>query len=196
MINSIHKRRTQYPEASNASFLTLPDYLAIARACIGKYVTHADLRNKMLKNEDAISFVAHELMMADWKYDGCGTRKGWRSKCAKWSICRFLAKSKNSKNRKLASLDNAFEDANAAEVVEDSRTYYDSPERNEDREQALQLLDNKFLTKKQRKYMEMHYIQNMSIAEIAEQTSISRQGVQQVINHGLKNIRKMVHTNG
>jgi DNA-directed RNA polymerase specialized sigma24 family protein len=44
------------------------------------------LSKKLLRDDDFIADVAHDIMIADWKWNGLGDRIGYRSKCAKWSI--------------------------------------------------------------------------------------------------------------
>jgi hypothetical protein len=83
-INRIQNKRMIYPEKSETYFLKLEDYILFAKKSISRFMPV--LSKKLLRDDDFIADVAHDIMIADWKWNGLGDRIGYRSKCAKWSI--------------------------------------------------------------------------------------------------------------
>lgn len=83
----------EYPQKSDTYFLSLEEYTLLAKKCICKFAPN--LANTLLKDNDFITDLAHDIMMADWRWNGNGNRQGYRSKCARWFICDILRKRKN-----------------------------------------------------------------------------------------------------
>jgi len=67
-ISQVTNQRIEYPDHTTQDFLDLNEYLSLAKYCIRKFVMHNELRYNMLNSEDAISHVAHAMMMGDWRY--------------------------------------------------------------------------------------------------------------------------------
>ena len=82
----------EYPQKPDSYFLTLAEYTVFAKKSISRFAPN--LANKILKDEDFIADLTHDIIMADWRWNGKGSRSGYRSKCAQWSIMDQLKKRK------------------------------------------------------------------------------------------------------
>ena len=64
------------------------------------------LAEEMLNNEDAISNVAHDIMVADWQFNGNGNRFGFRKDRAKYAIKSYLSRRSKNNQKQIFRLDN------------------------------------------------------------------------------------------
>lgn len=200
-IEDISPRRQQYPDANSQTFLTLEEYLEIARRCILSHVAHKQLCHQMLQSDDALSYVAHDIMMADWKFDSQGgkrTRMGYRSQCAKWSIIRFINNMNNSKNKVLPSINQSFGDSDRqfTDFIEDYREPGTQViDEAEEIDNIRALLYNGCLTESEAKCLDLYYLHDLTLQEIGTKLGVSKQRIQQVVKKGLQTLKENL-TNG
>jgi len=117
-IQNINSQRIKYQDPKDIKFLDLSEYLELAEKNIKYYGVQNnkyDLISKMLKSEDAISKVAHDIMMADWRWspDRPGkhrNKSSYRMYCAQLSIKSYFTSAYKLKNKKNKSLDFAMKD--------------------------------------------------------------------------------------
>ena len=150
----------------------------------------------MLNDEDAISNVATQIMIADGKFNGEGSLNGYRKQRAIWAIKSYLERRKRQ-SAKIWSLNRGFnidEDGELGDYIADDRL---SPEataiQNEQKVLINDLLHSGVLTEKEHKYIEAHYWENLSCAEIARMHDISRQAVHDCISRGINKLKGIIN---
>lgn len=75
--------------------LSLEEYEKMGIKLINKHITSSGLRKEMLSSEDVISDLIHILAKADLKFDGRGSREGYRSACAQYFFRHYITKKAN-----------------------------------------------------------------------------------------------------
>ena len=94
IIPSIGKQKILYKDHKDVNFESLDFYTNLAKKIIAKIgpTFFAGLSKQMLKDEDAISFVANAIMMGDWRWKQKEEDKplkglySYRNQCAIWAI--------------------------------------------------------------------------------------------------------------
>jgi len=78
---------------------TITEYLSIAKKLILSIgpTMRSGLAKEMLASEDARCDIAYAIMIADSKYNGMGTREGYRKERAKFAIKKYLTNQKKNK---------------------------------------------------------------------------------------------------
>lgn len=173
--------------------LSLDDYYQIASRCIGAFAS-GSVAQSMLRNEDAISFVAEHLMYGTcrWTEDGGRTLRSYINQCAIWSIQRWIMLSKKAHGKHEQSLNREDKDGDRQfyETIADTSVGLPIDELCCDEEmQAIRQVMDDELTDNQRQCIELIYIQDLSGADVARQLKVSRQAVEQSMNKGLEKIR-------
>lgn len=147
----------------------------------------------MLNDEDAIDYVAHKMMRADWEYDRAKRTKPstWRCLRGRKAIQRYIfnwykAGRDGPMRRRPLSLDE-FGPGDAHCLCRD-----DGPPREEDREHVTSRLGDLLanLTPCQRDCITLSFIDGRSPPEIARTMGISRQSVQKTIDRALRILRE------
>lgn len=194
---SVTKRQQNHTHDNHKTVdINLYDYLKIAERCIGAFTSGA-LAHNMLRNEDAISFVAEHLMYAAyrWKEDGGRTFHSYLNMCAIRSIQRWILINKRARKVQIASLNHQQSESDGRqeqlyEHIADSKVTVPLQEmcEAEDMTQICQVMDTE-LTPRQRQCIELVYIEGLSGAEAARQLDISRQAVDQLLKQGIARIK-------
>ena len=158
--------------------LTLSEYLTLATKAISKWGCHF-----MLKDDDAISFVATALMWADYRFDGRGSAYGWRLYCARFAIKTYL---RRLKGRNI-SLDS---------TNRDNEPLYTMLPIVSHELLRIDLLDSidscvntGLLSERQRFCILRYYLYNDTLREIGTTLKITPWGVKLSIQAGLKKLR-------
>jgi len=178
----------KYETKPNDYYCTLDEYILFAKKSIMRFAS--PVAKSLLKNEDFISDIAHAIMMADWRWNGDGDRVGYRSKCAEWAIKINLTKLKkqNEKNKKnrLISLNYQINDdsGDVYNMIEDKRF---SPKQDIN---VKGILENSCLTDLQKQYINMYYIEEKTLNEIAGEFNTTPQNINQTITRGIEKIKK------
>jgi RNA polymerase sigma factor (sigma-70 family) len=200
------KNRIEYPDWKSQEFLTLEEYLTIAKKVV-RY--HGDrirpgLAKEILKNEDVLSSIAYGMMMADWRYkpDEGMTRYNYRNTCAKYCIHQYLKFKAQQVTRKFnvtfESLSKCYEDNEKYITIEDTKQItplaklIQKEEVSGDKRMLKLcscLLDGT-LTRNESKSIEHYYLDNMTYQEIGNVFGVSKQRVEQLVKSGLTKVRK------
>jgi RNA polymerase sigma factor (sigma-70 family) len=211
-ISSLENRRIAYPLAQTQEFLSMEEYLKIAKKTITYYCKkNKELTHNLLTSEDAISFIAEQLMMGDWRYkpvyekkvfDGEGnllridtlniSRWSYRNKCAVWAIKNYIEKSNNKKNLQLQSLDiqKDSETVNLYDLVEDDKSLPVYKIFDETVKKKIHyLLNNSKLSDPQKQCVTMYFLEDLTLEEVGVKLGITKQGVQQNVERALNNMR-------
>jgi len=197
------------PKHEGIEFETLESYIEQAKRLITYYCNKRRSRAQHLlqSSDDAISLVAHALMMADWTYDsskdsgnGKCSKNTYRFLSASWAIKSFVTKTYANSDKVPLSLDtpigsmtnNGSNDRTLMNLIEDQK--YEQPaskiERDELRESIEQLLGCGIVSTTQAQYLRMRYLEEMSLDAIAEARGVTRQAVYDGIKRATRFIRK------
>lgn len=212
IIPSIGKQKISYKDHNDIKFESLDFYIGLAQKIIAKMSSKfsTGLSKQMLRDEDAISFVANAIMMGDWRWkekqEGDEPHKtlySYRNQCAIWAIKTYITKQyKNKHNSKKInvthSLNYDLNDINLENIVADN--HQNEPidilinkENNEICDSLIEtLLNSGFVSERQKEYIKLYYFENMTLAKIGEKFQITREAVRQSIKTAIKKIRSAV----
>lgn len=212
-INGIGKQKIVYKQHDQLEFLTLKEYLTLAKKAISKFANnfYDSLAKKMLKDEDALSLVANAIMMADWRWDENyknqqGTKKtkySYRNQCALWAIQTYISKEykKNKKFDKVYSLDSTIDssdDLTPGQLVKDnnSKTPVAIAIGREETDNTKHLVDSilslECITDRQKDYIRLYYLESQTFDSIGKKYGITREAVRQGLNKAIEKIRSTI----
>lgn len=216
MIPSVGKQKIVYCDHSEIQFESLDFYINLAKKIIAKMgpTFFSGLSKHMLKNEDAISFVANAIMMGDWRWkkdnqtDDTKVYKNlysYRNQCGIWAIKTYVTKQYKQKNNKRKintqyslnyvddndiSLESAIADNNQKEPI-------DVILEKEKIDNLLASIDELFnsgiLSDKQKEQIIMYYYDNMTLEQIGHKYNVTREAVRQSIKSGINKIRTLLN---
>lgn len=213
-INGVGKQKISYKQHDQLEFLTLKEYLLLAKKAISKFANtfYDSLAKKMLKDEDALSLVANAIMMADWRWDENyknkqGTKKtkySYRNQCAIWAIQTYISKEykKNRKFDKVYSIDSAIEnndDLVPSQLIQDNniKTPINIVIDNEENDNTKQLVDSilslECITDRQKDYIRLYYLESQTFDSIGKKYGITREAVRQGLNKAIEKIRSTIN---
>jgi RNA polymerase sigma factor (sigma-70 family) len=203
-IGGIGDQKISYKNHNEIEFLSLSEYLLIAKKIISKV---GGAHKKYLQDEDVVSYIANAIMMADWRWDQNykskdGRKKNqyaYRNQCGIWAIRTLLSKKK--KTPKVYSLEESIKDSdsrnnldfivdkkhnNPASIIENNE-YHNSL-----KEDMKNLLSSDILSNKQKEYINLYYYQNKTLSEIGELHGLTREAVRQNIVKGIKKLKEVM----
>ena len=168
---------------------TMNDYLKEARYVIIKWGDY-----NMLKDDDAIADVAHNLMLAEWRYDPTkgASRLTHRINYGKYAVLDIYKKRKRASKHKHITINQMESDREQEGIILTDESYERGEEYKLSAEFVDNILDNKCINKIQRGYMRERYINGKTLQDIALEFGVSRQAVQQSIANALKNLKKVI----
>lgn len=203
-IIDIGTKKKDLPDPSTINFESLPTYLSIAKRIICKHANKIKpgLANEIMKNEDAISNIASNIIMGDWIFNGKGTLEGWRSQMGKWAIYNYITRADKRYKKSAYSLDSlrTFGDGH-------SSCYYDVLSKDDD--EAIKTTDKYEVIKKlidelmeiaqisdrQREVLRLHYLEGKSVNEIIHHHGgRTRQNVSILLQRGVAALTKAAKT--
>lgn len=204
-IGGIGSQKLKYRNYDNNEFLSLYDYIIMAKKIISKL---SNQYNKQLLNtEDVISYVANAIMMADWRWDKNyeskeGRKKdlySYRNQCAIWAIKTLM--SKKLKKQKIYSLDDTIsssDDRNNFDFVQDTNAKdpcdalcCEETNKNLCNDIKL-LLESDVLTQKQKDYIQMYYFEGMTLEKIGKHFDVTREAVRQNLNKAILKLKTIM----
>ena len=180
------------PKHDDVEFESLSSYLEQANRLISHYCKNKNPRaySVLSNNEDAVSLVAHALMMADWTYDvsnksknGSASKNTYRYLRATWAMKTVMSKSTLQRLRTPLSLDISFStesgENSLMEFIEDFSEGSPSSrlETQELRHNIQCLLELGLVTETQKQYLVLRYLNEMELDEIAQFKGVTRQAV-------------------
>lgn len=148
----------------------LEEYLKTARTILTK------ISLDLYKDEDVVTDVATELMLADDKWDGRGSLFGYRKQRVKWYLSNLYSNRAKFKHEKLSEYEYA--DRNLSNV--------------EKRDYVENLLKVSKLTQHQQDIIRLRFWQDMTFDEIGNKLGISRQAAHECFSSSLKKIKLCV----
>jgi RNA polymerase sigma factor (sigma-70 family) len=216
MIPSVGKQKIAYCDHSEIQFESLDFYINLAKKIIAKMgpTFFSGLSKHMLKNEDAISFVANAIMMGDWRWkkdnktDDTKVYKNlysYRNQCGIWAIKTYVTKQYKQKNNKRKintqyslnyvddndiSLESAIADHDQKEPLE----VILEKEKVDNLVQSLEdLFNSGVLSDKQKKQIIMYYYENMTLEQIGNKYNVTREAIRQSIKSGISKIKSILN---
>lgn len=183
----------EMPKANLNNFESSPDdYVKIARKLILAHASslRANLANELLLSDDAISNIATEIMLADWKWDGRGTKCGYRKQRAIWAMQSYLSRSKSFHKKRMKYIDEVLVVKNRSVVPLEAEMQ--QPASNE-----TEVSDyTKFLRKRileavsklddgQKACVKLYYLDGLTMQETANKIGRTRQRVKQILDKAL-----------
>lgn len=213
MIPSIGKQKISYKDHKNINFEPMSFYIDLAKKIISKmgHTFFNGLSKEMLKNEDAISFVASSIMMGDWRWKNDNEQKendktyktlySYRNQCGIWAMKTYVTKQykkRNSKKKQMNSysINYSDEDMNVEGMIADKnqKEPIDILSHEEEKkslsEDVTLLLDISPISDKQREYIKMYYYENMTLEQIGKQNGVTREAIRQSIKSAISKIKE------
>ena len=211
IIPSIGKQKIKYKDHSDIQFESLDFYLNLSQKIIAKLAPtfFSGLSKEMLKNEDAVSFVANAIMMGDWRWEKSDEKKqnktlySYRNQCAIWAIKTYITKKyKLNKSKKrsfsMSSFSLSDEDALLTELISDQKQkdpidiLIKEEENNTTCGLVNELLNSDILTDKQKDHIKLYFLENYTLEKIGEKYDVTREAIRQSIKSSIKKIRELV----
>jgi hypothetical protein len=210
MIPSIGKPKISYKDHSTVNFESLDFYITLAQKIIAKFggkISGAVSKN-MLKNEDAISFVANAIMMGDWRWKDTKNNKSlysYRNQCGIWAIKTYITKfykSKNSKRKVSTEYSLNYinmDDGHELEQIVADKDQLDpldiliNNENEEIRSDLIsEILESDILSEKQKQYIRLYFFENLTLDKIGKQFGVTREAVRQSIKVSISKIQNLL----
>lgn len=171
--------------------LELKEYLKISKRIIRKY--GKNFKSVMLKNEDAISHVAHFLMMADSKYSSEpknghkqeGSPIAFRGYYGRLGVVDWI--NRETKKKKMVNIDSCYDynfDSSFLSNIQSSENTLDNVKLNEILN-FIETFDNRT-----KHCFKMYYYEDKTLEYIGEIYNLSKERIRQVIEQGLNKIRR------
>lgn len=213
IIPSVGKQKISYKDHNNIQFESLDFYINLAQKIIAKMSSKfsSGISKHLLKDEDAISFIANAIMMGDWRWEEKSTDEtkahknlySYRNQCAIWAIKTYITKQYKSKHNSkkiqpIYSLNHQDNDINLETIIGDNSQQepIDNLIENENldicRNLISTILDSGIISDKQKDYIRLYYFENMTLAKIGKKFNITREAVRQSIKSALSKIREIV----
>ena len=169
----------------------LYSYLSIARKIVAAIASsyRGGLAEELLNNDDAMSNIATQVMIADGKFNGTGTLYGYRKQCVIYAIKTYLTKKKKDKLNEMWSLNHINPDTGKefSVLLADKKGL--TPEatsiQSENSELLDSLLNSGVLTTHERECIELHYLDGRPYADISREKDVSRQAIKQTVQAGI-----------
>ena len=213
MIPSIGKQKIKYKDHLNVKFENTDFYLDLAKKIISKMAPtfFNGLAKEMLRNEDAISFVASSIMMGDWRWknneenDTSKTYKtlySYRNQCGIWAIKTYVTKKYKQNNNKKKikithSINYSDDDLNLESLLPDNsqkspiEILIDREKYSNMSTDIKNLLDMSNISDKQKNYIKLYYYENMTLEQIGNNYGVTREAVRQSIKSAIKKIKEI-----
>jgi RNA polymerase sigma factor (sigma-70 family) len=194
--------RLEYSEENKVNLEeSVGEYLKLARKYIKTIAPkiRADLASKILSSDDAISNIATVLMMADWRWNGKGTKSGYRAQRVHYALYAMLERDISRNKRGVMSLNHEIDDdgTQLCELLPDdtpSPDIYSMTQ--EERQQIEQVLtDTANITGMQSQCIQMHFLDEMTYADIGRKLGVSREAVRQSVHRGVNRIKEVINGN-
>ncbi len=178
---------------------TLANYTKEALSIIGRWG-----QPWMLKDDDVIANVVNAIVKAEYDFD---PSRGFQRSTLRITYGRYQIIKEFRDIKRLSNRPQHFS-IDAERVNDEGRSYssdighvadYRAPytpdaetkEKNDATKKFIdKLLKSKKLTKKQRRYLKIHYLKGKSVNQMANDFKCSKQAVSQVVNGGLDKLRK------
>jgi RNA polymerase sigma factor (sigma-70 family) len=176
--------------------LSMEQYLRISRQVISKFAI-GSVRSQMLRDEDAIAFVAEHLMTATVRYEeGKGrTFKSYLNQCGIWAIQRWLTNVKSADRHGIVSMD--FEMCRGDgcgnvgtlhEIIPDETP--NAIEAMVSQETVEEILNHPCLNDTQKQCLKFKFLDGMTYGEIGGKINKTRARAEQITKEALRKLHE------
>lgn len=207
IIPSVGKQKIAYKDHKEIKFESLDFYINLAKKIIAKI--GPGLSKYMLKDEDAISFVANAIMMGDWRWKQNDENKpyknlySYRNQCGIWAIKTYVTKQykSNHTNKKIKathSLNYQEDDSSLENIIPDNSQkepvtiVIDHEDLQDKKEIIKKLFDLDIVSDKQKEYLRLYYFEDITLEKIGKRFNITREAVRQSIRTALNKIKALI----
>ena len=209
-------RQKAYPHKDNGEFRELYEYISLAKWVIRYFGARygSGFVQKLLSSEDAISNIATDLMMADWRWspdhkskDGkARTRKSYLNISGYWSLQELMSRTLKNQDRRMQSLDYQYssgDDGESYELIDlivdkkgktPEMVYDDKEYRETIQKDIANVLNCGLISAQQQKYLVAYFIEEKSLAEIGKEYGVTREAIRQSIDRSFNKLQ--THFNG
>lgn len=169
--------------------LPMSEYLSIAKKTIGRFAIPSLAKN-MLNDEDAISFVAEQIMKGTirWNPEKGRTLYSYHNMCAIWAIKRWILNKKVSEKHNIISLDKSLDNNdgdNLYNITEDKRV-----SKNNNTLPAFdEIISHGNLNEAQKQCLKMKFVDNMTYAAIGAELNKSAQRIEQIVKRAIEKLK-------
>ena len=162
--------------------MTVNEYLELAQKLISSYGA-----SQLIKDDDAVSYVATALMKADDEFDGRGNVYGYRSACARFAIGRWIIKQKRDRKTRAISIEskNSNSRDTIGQCIEDDRYPHE-----EEIGEILDCIRGLELDEKYKTYFMEYFVDGLSYRDIGKKYDISHEWVRVCVNKVLTQIKE------
>lgn len=180
-----------------AKDLSLSEYKNLAKRCIARF--GGSYSSVLLRDEDAISYVLEKLILANHRFDqSVGTPWfTYLNQCAVWAISEW--KNLQYKQGAVAPTslntivkNNSSRSIELHEVIIDEKVKDPLEEINTSDSCCIlaYILENSNLNDRQKKCIELHYLDGMNFTEIGKVLGLTKECIRQNVSKGLKKLEK------
>jgi len=183
-LTAIKNPRKSKPTKTNDEFEPLSIYLNLSRRCINYFTTkHCSyLRNIMLNSDDIVGNVATAIMMADWTWEEkrCNntTKSAYRYQKVYWVLKKIIHNYFNCKD---------VQPNNYHFTFIQNKTPLDHIIKQETIEELLQ---SQLLTTRERQYVHMYHVDNLTFQAIGAKFGITKSAVEYTYKKAIRKLRK------
>lgn len=210
MIPSIGKPKISYKDHSTVNFESLEFYVILAQKIIAKFSN--GISKHMLKDDDAIAFVANAIMMGDWRWkdnkdldqNKYKSLYSYRNQCGIWAIKTYVTKfyknKKSKKNLNSYSLNHSSIEDNAelSTIIPDNNQINPldiliKQEEHRSKQLLIQdILKSDLLSDKQKEYIQLYFFENLTLDKIGKKFGVTREAVRQSIKVSMEKIKNLL----
>jgi RNA polymerase sigma factor (sigma-70 family) len=172
--------------SKDTGYLSLKEYYKQACAVLVKYGS-----KKFLKSEDNISYVMHEMMMADKRFDGRGSRIGYRLNNGRFAVKSLCSKKPNTTIYLNSMVKNKESQVPLHNLIGSKEL---SPQdKIEIQELIAYIKGSKILSDLEKQVILKYYIENTPVKDIVSQLQVSQQLVSRNLISGVEKLRWKFH---
>lgn len=169
-------------------YLSQQEYEDIATKII--HENYPNCATDIMSDADKFGSVVNAVMTADWKYNpervskykGNASIYGYRKQRVIWAIKKIYSQKKRIKEVNLMDVN----DKKAIELIPDNNNTYEIAEFNDVQNYIYKRIsESKVLTDKEKKYILLFFVKNLTLEEISKENEISRKALRSNIKNGL-----------
>ena len=182
--------------------LTIQEYTTIAIKIIKSIAPRlrTGLAEEMLASEDAIANVATKIMLADGKWNGKGSKHGFRKQRAEFAIKEYMTRDIRNKRRNIYSMNFETVNPDTGQSCEfgdmvpcEPCEPVDMMIKSEEAQIIDDLLGSGVLTEGQEFCIRGYYLDGRTYEDIADERDISKERVRQLVNDGIRNLQRLAN---
>ena len=186
-----NKRKNTDTYSKRRTMATAAEYDITARRLISSVGNgiRSGLAREIFKDDDSFSYIVHALMIADLEWNGQGSKFGFRKQRVKYALWGYIERSIREKNKGEVALSDVCSDETTEIIPPSLTTPYMECIDKETNLLLRTILDGQNIGEAQSKYLQLHFLEEMSYTEIAKIHGVSKQAVGQSIQIGLTTLK-------